>query len=106
MKIIANIWFERLHREVYDNFYVQKQVRNLEKWEKKECLYNKLLPYFKGWRLSLKINLWFIKKYERYEPKKLDLMDYEFDQLSLWNKFIYSFRYEGSEAVKTLKRVL
>ena len=111
MKIIANILFERLHRKVYDRIYIHESLRHkdnqvTEQDLKNERLYNKLFPYFIGWRFSLKINLWWVKKYRRYEPKKLDLMNYEFNKLSVWNKFIYSIRYEFSIQKKLLKSKL
>lgn len=108
MKLLANIWFEKLHRKVYDRVYLHESLRHKDnqitvKDLKNEKLYTKLMPYFEGWRFSLKINLWFIKKYRRYEFKKLDLMNYEFNKLSIWNKFIYSIRYEFYQQKKLLK---
>lgn len=86
MKLTANIWFEKLHRYVYDNSFTQNNKR-FTKSEKIKIylavkLYKFLSPYFIGWRLSLRINFPDSKKYIRYEPKTLDLMKYEYNNLS------------------------
>jgi len=104
MKLLLNIFYERLHRKVYDKIYIPdvyrhhgNQLTDID--FRNEKIYNYLSPYFIGWRESLKINLWFLDKYKRYEPKQLDLMNYEFDKLSIWNKFIYSIRFELKKRV-------
>ena len=99
MKLLLNILFERLHRKVFDSVYIHDDFRHKDNQLTKldflnEKLYNYLCKYFVGWRFSLKINLPFVKRYERYEPKKLDLLNCEFKDLGVWNKLIYSIRYE------------
>ena len=79
MKRLLNIYFEKLHRYVFDYWYqstnedwgkhtpykkanTNNKLRNLNKniaW-----LYNKLCPFFDGWRDNLPLR----KKYERYKP--------------------------------------
>lgn len=97
MNLLLNILFEKLHRAVYDKVYIHDSYRHhgnqLTKIDLlKEKLYNFILPYFEGWRYSLKINLPFVKKYQRYEPKNLDLLNYEIEKLNLWNKKVYRLR--------------
>lgn len=88
MNVKANIWFEKLHRYVYDNHYVQDAFKlRLTKKDKIKIyfavkLYKIIYPYFEGWRFSLKITFPNERKYIRYEPKVLDLMDYEYRQLN------------------------
>ena len=65
MKTITNIYFEKLHRFVYDYYYIHNTVyvkanRNnkLERYNKNITdIYNFLCPYFDGWRENL------VKKY-------------------------------------------
>mgnify|MGYP003644168817 FL=1 len=111
MKLITYILYERLHRYIYDKFYIHDDYRHKDNKLTNldfllEKLYCKITPYLRGWRYSLKINLWFISRYERYEPRKLDLLNYEFENLNIFNKFIYSLRYQlqfNEEEYKRLK---
>lgn len=87
MNVKANIWFEKLHRYVYDNHYIQNTRHRRSRYQQFKLIsivkfYNFLCPYFEGWRFSLKINFLKEKKYVRYEPKKLYLMKYEYNKLN------------------------
>lgn len=97
MKLLANIWFESLHRKVQDKVCIHHTLRHhgnqLTKIDLiRNDVYNYLAPLFYGWRFSLRINLWWVKKYQRYEPKRLDLLQYEYERLSTWNKCVYRIR--------------
>lgn len=87
-KVKANIWFETLHRYVFDNYYVHDSVKHNETQIERLKLfvitkvYKFLCPFFEGWRYSLKFYFPKEKKYIRYEPKKSYLMNYEYNKLS------------------------
>jgi hypothetical protein len=104
IKYIFNVWFEKLHRYVYDHVYQStnpdwgypiryNDANRHNKYQRFnnqiDWLYSFLCPFFKGWRFDLKIHNIYNKRYLRYEPKKLDLMKYEIDQLSKSNKIKY-----------------
>ena len=88
MKLIFNIWFEKYHRFVFDNYFIHDTIRrNNSNIKSLKILvlskfYFLISPLFKGWRFSLKINLPNDRRFLRYEPKKLDLLDYEFNHLN------------------------
>ena len=82
MKLILNIYFEKLHRFVYDKHYQSKSPYNglptkhrsanrhniLKAYNQKIAnFYTFISPYFEGWRDSLVGNYPDKAKYERYK---------------------------------------
>lgn len=82
MKIIFNLMFEKLHRFVYDHYYQStcegfglptkytsaNRNNKLEPYNKQiSNFYNKLCPYFKGWRENIIKHYPDKPKFQRYK---------------------------------------